>query len=44
MVFILTTPLSAQDFQGKAVYESKSNLNIDFSKSGIPADRIKIFQ
>ena len=44
MVFILTTPLRAQDFQGKAVYESKSNLNIDFSKSGIPADRIKIFQ
>lgn len=43
-VFLFTTSLIAQNFQGKAIYESKTNLDIDFSKSGIPADRIKIFQ
>lgn len=43
-VFLFTTSLIAQNFQGKAIYESKTNLDIDFSKSGIPVDRIKIFQ
>ncbi|MHA1678776.1 MAG: GLPGLI family protein [Promethearchaeota archaeon] len=43
-VFLFTTSLIAQNFQGRAIYESKTNLDIDFSKSGIPADRIKIFQ
>ncbi len=43
-IFLCSATIVAQDFQGKAVYESKTNLNIDFSKSGIPADRIKIFQ
>jgi len=43
-VFLFATALSAQDFQGKAIYESKTNLDIDFSKSGIPADRIKIIK
>lgn len=43
-IFLFTTAVRAQEFQGKAIYESKTNLDIDFSKSGIPADRIKIFQ
>ncbi len=34
----------AQDFQGKAIYQTKSTLDIDFASSGIPADRIKMIQ
>jgi len=34
----------AQDFQGKAIYFSKTTLDIDFSSSGIPADRIKMIK
>lgn len=43
-IFLGSVSLNAQNFQGKAIYESKTKLDIDFSKSGIPADRIKIFQ
>ena len=43
-IFLCSTTLIAQNFQGKAVYESKTTLDIDFSKSGIPTDRIKIFK
>ncbi|UMB60313.1 GLPGLI family protein [Lutibacter sp. A80] len=34
----------AQDFQGKAIYQTKTTLDIDFENSGIPADRIKMMQ
>ncbi len=43
-IILISTSLSAQIFQGKAIYESKTTLDIDFSKSGIPADRIKMIQ
>lgn len=36
--------VTAQDFQGKATYMSKTTLDIDFSASGIPADRIKMIK
>jgi len=36
--------MNAQDFQGKAVYQSKTTMDIDFSSSGIPADRIKMIK
>lgn len=44
MLLLITVSLSAQDFQGKAVYLSKTTLDIDFSSSGIPADRIKMIK
>ncbi len=43
-ILLISTSLSAQNFQGKAIYESKTTLDIDFSKSGIPADRVKMIQ
>ena len=37
--------LQAQDeFQGKAIYQTKTKMEIDFSQSGIPADRIKMIE
>ncbi|RXP60342.1 GLPGLI family protein [Lutibacter sp. HS1-25] len=36
--------LKAQDFQGKATYFSKTTMDIDFSKTGIPADRIQMIK
>lgn len=36
--------LNAQNFQGKAVYESKTKLDIDMSGSGMSADRIKMIK
>lgn len=37
--------VQAQDeFQGKAIYQTKTKLEIDFSQSGIPADRIKMIE
>ena len=42
MVFLLVqTALSAQDFQGSAVYQTKTTIEMDLAASGIPADRIK---
>lgn len=42
LVFLLVqTALSAQDFQGSAVYQTKTKVDIDLAASGIPADRIK---
>lgn len=43
-ILVFSTSLNAQNFQGKAIYESKTTLDIDFSKTGIPADRIKMIQ
>lgn len=40
MLFI-SSVLSAQDFQGKAVYQTKTKVEMDLASSGIPADRIK---
>jgi GLPGLI family protein len=41
ITLFITVSLSAQDFQGKAIYQSKTTLDIDFAASGIPADRVK---
>ena len=35
---------TAQDFQGVATYQTKTSLNIDFSKSQIPPDRLQHIQ
>jgi len=42
LFFAIST--SAQDFQGKATYFSKTTLDIDFSASGMPADRVKMIK
>lgn len=39
--FLVQTALSAQDFQGSAVYQTKTKVEMDLAASGIPADRIK---
>ena len=41
MAFISTTSLVAQDFQGKAIYQSKTTIDFDLESSQIPADRKK---
>jgi len=43
-LLLISNTLLAQDFQGKAVYQSKTTLDIDFSTSGIPADRIQMIK
>ena len=40
MVFMGVT-IQAQDFQGKAVYQSKTQVNFDFGNRNIPEDRKK---
>ena len=45
LVFLLVqTALSAQDFQGIAVYQTKTKIDMDLAASGIPADRIKFIE
>ncbi len=42
LVFLLMqTVLNAQDFQGSAIYQTKTKVEMDLAASGIPADRIK---
>ncbi|PKP13320.1 MAG: GLPGLI family protein [Bacteroidetes bacterium HGW-Bacteroidetes-3] len=41
---LIQTALSAQDFQGSAVYQTKTKLEMDLASSGIPADRIQRIQ
>jgi len=41
VIFLSTITVSAQDFQGKAVYQTKTKMEMDLAGSGIPADRIK---
>ncbi|MFK5959277.1 MAG: GLPGLI family protein [Lutibacter sp.] len=41
VIFLATAIVSAQDFQGKAVYQTKTKMEMDLAGSGIPADRIK---
>lgn len=43
MLFV-TASIGAQEFQGKATYQTKTTLDIDFASSGIPADRIKMIK
>lgn len=45
-ILLLVTPTitTAQDFQGKAVYQTKSSMEMDFAGSGIPADRIEMIK
>ena len=38
---LLSSMTFAQDFQGKAIYQSKTVIDVDLSASGIPADRMK---
>lgn len=38
------TAITAQNFQGMAVYQTKSKMSMDLSGSGIPADRIKMIE
>jgi len=40
-LLLIVTTISAQDFQGKAVYQTKTTMKMDLAGSGIPADRIK---
>jgi len=44
LILLLATSLAAQDFQSKAMYQTKSTMDIDFVGSGIPADRIKMIK
>jgi GLPGLI family protein len=44
VMFLVVSTMNAQDFQGKAIYQTKSSMNMDFAGSGIPADRIKRIQ
>lgn len=38
------TAITAQNFQGMAVYQTKSKMSMDLAGSGIPADRIKMIE
>jgi GLPGLI family protein len=44
LLLLVSSIAFAQDFQGKAIYQTKTTLNMDFASSGIPADRIKMIQ
>jgi GLPGLI family protein len=44
LLFIFSSSVFSQDFQGKVTYFSKTTLDIDFSASGIPADRIQMIK
>lgn len=44
IIFFTFSVLQAQDFQGKAVYQTKTKMEMDFAGSGIPADRIKMIK
>jgi GLPGLI family protein len=43
-LLLITSSLGAQEFQGKATYQTKTTLEMDFANSGIPADRIKMIK
>jgi len=44
LFFFATSIIQAQEFQGKAVYQTKTKMDMDFAGSGIPADRIKMIK
>lgn len=41
ILLLISSGVYAQDFQGKAVYQTKTSLDLNFEGSAIPADRIK---
>jgi GLPGLI family protein len=41
LLFFVGTTINAQGFQGKAIYQTKSAVDMDFAGSGIPAERVK---
>jgi len=43
-LFLIVATIEAQEFQGKAIYQTKRTLDMDFANSGIPADRIKMIK
>ncbi|NLP58585.1 GLPGLI family protein [Lutibacter sp. B1] len=43
-VLFISTSVIAQDFQGMAVYQTKTKLDVNFDDSRIPADRVKRIQ
>ena len=44
ILLFATSIIQAQEFQGKAVYQTKTKMDMDFAGSGIPADRIKMIK
>jgi GLPGLI family protein len=44
LLLLFSRNIIGQDFQGKVTYMSKTTLDIDFSSSGIPADRIQMIK
>ena len=44
LMLFVSSMAFAQDFQGKAIYQTKTTLDMDFASSGIPADRVKMIQ
>lgn len=44
VLFLFAVNITAQEFQGKAIYQSKSTIDMDLSGSGIPAERIKMIK
>jgi len=44
LIFLSLSVVSAQDFQGKAIYQTKTKVEMDLAGSGIPADRIKMIE
>ena len=44
VALLFVTVISAQNFQGMAVYQTKSKMTMDLAGSGIPADRIKMIE
>ena len=44
LILFISSIAFAQDFQGKAIYQTKTTMDIDFASSGIPADRIKMIK
>ena len=43
-MLLISATIGAQEFQGKAIYQTKTTLDIDLANSGIPADRIKMIK
>ena len=43
-LILIVGTIEAQEFQGKAIYQTKTTLDMDFANSGIPADRIKMIK
>ncbi|MBT8385673.1 MAG: GLPGLI family protein [Bacteroidia bacterium] len=44
ILLLISATATAQEFQGKATYQTKTTLDLDLANSGIPADRIKMIK